>query len=238
MQVADTARTLFEKAKQRNRHALDEPTSKRILGMYGMRTPRSAVVRNAAELESALQDIGERIALKLISPDVLHKTDFGGVALGLKHAEEVRSAMDAMTGRCHEAGYRIDGFLLEELVQDGHEIVIGGFQDTSFGPVVMLGLGGIFIEVLKDVSFRICPITEADALDMLNELRGAELLRGARGGTPVPDTIVTEALLAIGGKNGLFFQLADSISELDINPLIVSARGAVALDARIILASE
>lgn len=238
MRIADRARTLFKQAKQQKRRALDEPTAKRILDLYGIRTPRSAVVDGATASDAMLRDLGGRVVVKLISPDVLHKSDFGGVALGVEDAAGLRAAMDAMSQRCREHGYRVEGFLLEEQIQEGREIVIGGFQDPSFGPVIMLGLGGIFVEILKDVSFRICPITRTDALEMLGELRGAALLRGARGRPPVPDDVVTGALLAVGGENGLFFELADQIGELDVNPLIVSAQGAIALDARVVLVSE
>jgi len=238
MQYADTARHIFEHAKRQKRQALDEPSAKRILGLYGIPAPRSAIVDCDVDAGAVLKELGGRVVLKLISPEVLHKSDFGGVALGLEDSDEIRAAMAIMSQRCREKGCRIEGFLLEEQIQGGHEIVIGGFHDSSFGPVVMLGLGGIFVEILRDISFRICPITRTDALEMLDELRGAALLRGARGGMRVPDEIVVDALLSVGGENGLFFQLSDAIGELDINPLIVSPQGAVALDARIVLASE
>jgi hypothetical protein len=133
------------------------------------------------------------------------------------------------------ANSRLDGFLVEEIAQPGQEIVIGGLRDPDFGPLVMVGLGGIFVEVLADVAFRICPITPLDAEEMLGELKGAALLEGARGRAQISKPAIIEALLKIGGENGLLMRHATQISEADINPFIVSEQGGVAVDARFIL---
>jgi acyl-CoA synthetase (NDP forming) len=133
------------------------------------------------------------------------------------------------------AAARIDGFLLEEMAPAGQEIVIGGLRDPQFGPLVMVGLGGIFVEILKDVSFRICPITRADAAEMLDELKGVALLDGARGRKPASRAAIVDALMKIGGEGGLLMTHAQDIAEADINPLIVSETGAVAVDARFVL---
>jgi len=133
------------------------------------------------------------------------------------------------------AAARIDGFLVEEMAPPGQEMVIGGLRDPQFGPLVMVGLGGIFVEVLADVSFRICPITRLDAQEMLAELKGVAILKGARGRKAVSQDAIVDALLKVGGENGLLLQHATDISEADINPLIVSESAAVAVDARFIL---
>ena len=229
------AASLVEQARRDGCQSLSEPAAKRVLSACGLRVPRSVVVKHRDEAGTVLERLRGPLALKLVSPDVLHKSDFGGVKLGLLQAADILAGMDDMANRCVAAGYRLDGFLLEEMAPAGHELVIGGFRDPSFGQVIMLGLGGIFVEILRDVAFRICPITQLDAREMLDELRGAALLRGARGGARVPDAVITDVLLAIGGEGGLLTRCADSIAELDINPLIVSARGAVAVDARLIL---
>ncbi|OZI60627.1 acetate--CoA ligase family protein [Bordetella genomosp. 11] len=229
---------ILAQARRDGRPALDEPLAKRVLAEYGLHVPQSAVVKTGEHVRAALEHLQAPLALKLVSPDVLHKSDFGGVRLGLSQASEIQVCMDDMASRCAAAGFRLDGFLLEEMAPPGHEIVIGGFRDPSFGQIIMLGLGGVFVEILRDVAFRICPITNLDAQEMLDELQGAALLRGARGGARVPDAVITDALLAMGGENGLLTQAADSIGELDINPLIVSAHGAVAVDARLILTPE
>jgi acyl-CoA synthetase (NDP forming) len=118
----------------------------------------------------------------------------------------------------------------------GQEIVVGAVRDPDFGPLVMVGLGGIFVEVLADVTFRICPVTRLDAAEMLAELKGAAVLKGARGRPPVAQEAIIDVLLKVGGENGLLMQHAGDFKEVDINPLIVSASGAVAVDARFILA--
>jgi acetyl-CoA synthetase (ADP-forming) len=232
------AAAIIEQARRHGCRALDEPLAKRVLSASGLRVPKSAIVKSRDEVAPALDSLQGPLVLKLVSPDVLHKSDFGGVKLGMRHASEVLAGMDDMAKRCASAGFRLDGFLLEEMAPPGHELVVGGFRDPSFGQVIMLGLGGVFVEILRDIAFRICPITPWDAQEMLDELQGAALLRGARGGVCIPDAVITDVLLAIGGENGLLTRFADSIAELDINPLIVSAQGAVAVDARMILCPE
>lgn len=238
METVKPARQLIERAKRDKRYALDEPTSKRILNDYGIHTPQSVVIQSDDEIASALQRLSVPVVLKLVSPDVLHKSDFGAVVLGLNNEEKIRAAISDISQRCLDRGFKVEGFLLEETVGNGHEIVVGGYRDDTFGPVIMFGLGGIFVEVLQDVAFRICPITDIDAREMLNELRGAAVLRGARGGTPVPDHILVDTLLAVGGEDGMLMAQADLIKELDINPLIVNMHGVTALDARIVLAED
>jgi acyl-CoA synthetase (NDP forming) len=130
---------------------------------------------------------------------------------------------------------RIDGFLLEEMAPAGLEVVVGGLRDPQFGPLVMVGLGGVLVEVLGDVSFRICPIARLDAEEMLDELKGAALIRGARGRKPVSREAIVDVLLKVGGESGLLMTHAEDIAEADINPLIVSDRGAMAVDARFVL---
>lgn len=238
MEAAKTARQLIEGAKGDKRRSLDEPTSKRILGQYGVRTPRSVVIRTDSEIPEALQSLSVPVVLKLISPDVLHKSDFGAVVLGLNDAAAIRTAVSDISQRCQDHRYEVEGFLLEETARRGHELVIGGYQDDTFGPVIMFGLGGVFVEVLQDVAFRICPITEIDAKEMIEELRGAALLKGARGGVSVPDSVLIDTLLAIGGAKGLLVELADLIKELDINPILASECDVTALDARIVFSED
>jgi acetate---CoA ligase (ADP-forming) subunit beta len=235
METSAKARQLIERARESGRNALDEPTSKGILGEYGIRAPRSGVIKTDGDIGEALSCFSGPVVLKLISPEVLHKSDFAAVVLGLRDAEAVKASIDDISQRCRDHGYTVDGFLLEEMVNQGHEIVIGGYRDDTFGPVMMFGLGGIFVEVLQDVTFRICPITEADAREMIQDLRGAALLKGARGGISVPDEVIVNALLAVGGEQGFFFELTDLIKELDINPLLANEQEVIALDARIVL---
>jgi acyl-CoA synthetase (NDP forming) len=155
--------------------------------------------------------------------------------VGLASAAEVEAAVRAMMTQPAIANARVDGFLLEEMVPAGVEIVVGGLRDPQFGPMVMVGLGGVFVEVLADVAFRICPILQLDAEEMLDELKGAALLRGARGRAPASREAIVDVLLKIGGENGLLMTHERDIAEADINPLIVTEHAAVAVDARFVL---
>ena len=240
-QVDPTAvdiRAMITEARRQNRTALDEPAGKRILAAYGIRIPRSAQVAGPEQLDHALRGLAPPFALKVISPDIIHKSDFGGVALHLTDQNAVRAAMVDMVQRVRGDGHRLEGFLVEQMVPPGHAVVIGGVRDPSFGQIIMFGLGGIFVEILRDVAFRICPITAIDAQEMIAELRGAPILAGARGRLAIPEVVLVDALMAIGGENGLLLELADDFAEVDINPLIVSPAGAVAVDARFILSPE
>jgi len=222
-------------ARKQGRTALDEPAGKRLLAGFGVAVPKSLVVQDANEAERACGKLNPPLALKVISPDILHKSDAGGVKTGLISATEVGEAVRAMMKLPAIERARIDGFLLEEMAPAGQEVVVGGLRDPQFGPMVMVGLGGIFVEVLADVSFRICPITRVDAGEMLDELKGAALLRGARGRKPVSREVIVDVLLKIGGEGGLLMTHAQDIAEADVNPLIVSEHGAVAVDARFVL---
>jgi acyl-CoA synthetase (NDP forming) len=229
---------LITQARNAGRAALDELAGKELLAGFGVTVPRSLMVRDANEAGAACAKLKAPLALKVVSPDILHKSDAGGVKVGLKTAAEVEDAVRAMMKLPPIAAARIDGFLLEEMAPPGQEIVIGGLRDSQFGPLVMVGLGGIFVEILKDVSFRICPITRADAEEMLGELKGTALLDGARGRRPASRAAILDVLMKVGGESGLLMTHAQDIAEADINPLIVSETGAVAVDARFLLAQE
>ena len=226
---------LISTARKQGRTALDELAGKQLLAAYGVAVPRSIVVAGAAEVNSALAALKAPFVVKVVSPDILHKSDAGGVMVNLKTAREVEDAIKTMMRQPVIAAARIDGFLIEEMAPAGQEMVVGGLKDAQFGPLVMVGLGGIFVEVLADVAFRICPITRLDAEEMLDELKGAPILKGARGRKPVAREAIIDVLFKVGGDGGLLMNHADEIKEADINPLIVSETGAVAVDARFIL---
>jgi len=231
MNPADSIRA----ARETGRGSLDEAAGKRLLSAYGIAVPRSVTVRDAAAVRAAVPGLTPPFVVKVMSPDILHKSDVGGVRVRLADASAVEQAIREMQANPAIAKHRVEGFLVEEMAGAGQELVIGGLRDPQFGPLVMVGLGGIFIEVLKDVAFRICPIERIDALEMLDELKGAALLDGVRGGKPVSRAAIVDALLKVGGEGGLLMSHADEIAEADINPLIVSEVGAVAVDARFIL---
>ncbi|MGQ0524851.1 MAG: acetate--CoA ligase family protein [Betaproteobacteria bacterium] len=227
---------LIGRARREGRRALDERSGKALLAAYGIAVPRSVLVPGAAEASGALGDLQPPYVVKVVSPDILHKSDVGGVRVGLQSADDVSNAIMTMMQQPVIANSRIDGFLVEEMAPPGQEMVIGGLRDPDFGPLVMVGLGGIFVEVLADVAFRICPITPLDAEEMLGELKGAALLRGARGGKAVSQSAIIEALMKIGGEDGLLMRHAADIKEADVNPFIVSEQGGVAVDARFVIA--
>jgi acyl-CoA synthetase (NDP forming) len=229
------AQDLIAETRAAKRVALDELAGKRLLASFGIPVPKSLVVQDAAEAAAACGNLKLPLVLKVVSPDILHKSDVGGVKLGLGNADEVEEAVRAMMKRPAIESARIDGFLLEETALAGLEVVVGGLRDPQFGPLVMVGLGGIFVEVLADVAFRICPIARLDAEEMLDELKGAALFHGARGRKPVSREAIVDVLLKMGGEGGLLMTHGDDIAEADINPLIVSESGAVAVDARFVL---
>ncbi len=226
---------VIAEARKLNRTALDEQAGKALLAAFGVAVPKSVIVAGAGEVDPKTTFLKFPVAVKVMSPDLLHKSDAGGVRINLRTPEEVIGAICAMQEEPAIRSSRIEGWLIEEMAPPGQEMVIGGVRDPQFGPLVMVGLGGIFVEVLADVAFRICPITRLDACEMLAELKGAAILSGARGRKPVSQEAIIEVLLKVGGENGLLMQHAADIKEADINPLIVSESGAVAVDARFIL---
>ncbi|MGD9827690.1 MAG: acetate--CoA ligase family protein [Hyphomicrobiaceae bacterium] len=237
MTAKTRAQALIAEARKAGRSALDEAGGKALLSTYGLSVPRSVLAADAEEAGKAAAGLRAPFVVKVVSPDILHKSDVGGVALNLADAAAVTAAVEAMRQKPGIAAARLDGWLVEEMAPKGLEMVVGGFRDPQFGPMVMVGLGGIFVEVLKDVAFRLCPISRRDAEAMLDELKGRAMLDGARGQAAVSKQAIIDALLEVGGADGLLASHADDIAELDINPLIVSSDGAVAADARVILAA-
>ena len=231
-----SANNLISAARKEGRAALDELAGKQLLATFGVSVPKSVIVKDAAAVAKGIAGMQPPFALKVVSPEILHKSDAGGVKIGLKTADEVAQAITAMAAAPQIKKARVDGWLIEEMAPVGQEVVVGAVRDPNFGPLVMVGLGGIFVEILADVAFRICPITRLDAAEMLDELKGVALLDGARGRARASREAIIDVLLKIGGENGLLMQHADDFKEADINPLIVSANGAVAVDARFVLA--
>lgn len=215
--------------------ALDEPAGKAILHAAGIRVPRSVVVAAGADLRAGASQLAPPLVLKVVARGVVHKSDVGGVRLNLPGADAVGAAAIELLAALRNKGIEPDGWLVEEMAPPGLEVVVGGTMDAEFGPMLMVGLGGVFVEVLEDVTFRICPIDARDAHDMIDELKGAPLLRGARGGEPVSIDAIVDVLLRVGGEGGLLMRGEAELAELDINPLIVSRDAAVAVDARFIL---
>jgi len=220
--------------RRAGRIAIAETDGKRLLTGAGIAVPKSATVQGGEALDGALRGLQGPFAVKVVSEDILHKSDSGGVRLNLATADAVRAAIADMAGQPAIKAARVDGYLVEEMARPGVEIVVGAIRDPQFGPVIMVGLGGVFVEILKDVAFRICPINAEDAGSMLDELRGSALLAGARGRAAVDRNALIGVLMKIGGPDGLIVR-HDEIAEVDINPIIANADGLVAVDARFIL---
>lgn len=226
---------LIAAARNQGRSALDELAGKQLLACFGVAVPKSAVAAGADAVAQATAGMQPPFALKVMSPEILHKSDAGGVRIGLRNIAEITQAIVEMAAAPQIRAARVDGWLIEEMAPPGQEMVVGAVRDPDFGPLVMVGLGGIFVEILADVAFRICPITRLDAVEMLDDLKGAALLDGARGRAAVSREAIIDVLLKIGGADGLLMRHAGDFREADINPLIVSATGAVAVDARFVL---
>jgi len=212
---------------------LPEPRAAELLGSCGIPYVEHGVADTADVAVEVAARLGYPVVLKVISADVVHKTDVGGVVTGLKDESAVRAGMAAMLEdvRMHCPGARIDGALVARHVSSGRELIVGAVRDATFGPTLMVGLGGVFAEALADVVFRLAPLQHQDGLDMLGELRGARLLAGFRGQPPVDLDEVADLIVKVGD----LLASHPEIVEIDLNPVAASAQGCVALDARVIV---
>jgi acetate---CoA ligase (ADP-forming) len=227
---------LFDELRQADQLNLGEVEARSILLSYGIPVPRAELVATPTEASNAASRIGFPVVMKIASPDILHKSDVGGVLVGLKSAEEVSESYHSMMARVRRRvpDAEIRGVTINQMIPKGREVIIGMSRDPQFGPMLMFGLGGIYVEVLKDVTFRIAPIDEVEAKNMMSELRSYQLLLGARGEPPADLTAARETLLRVSQLVTDF----PEILEMDINPLVLmpTGEGAIALDARMTLA--
>jgi acetyl-CoA synthetase (ADP-forming) len=213
------------KAGQRT---LSEYQSKQVLSAYGIPVTREFLAKDSAEAAKFAKKLGYPVVLKGCSPALTHKTERQLIALKLRDDKEVTEAFDGITKR---AGEPLDGVLVQEMVSGSRELVVGLTRDEQFGPCAMLGLGGIFVEVLKQVTFRIAPLEERDALEMMDELPGKKILDAFRGEPPVDRKALAQVLIAVG-RIGLEHE---AVKEIDVNPLIIAGAKPVAVDALVVL---
>jgi acetate---CoA ligase (ADP-forming) subunit beta len=227
------ASAIIERARSDGRTVLTEAESKGLLASLGIHTTqmRSAAGRDDAVAVS--REVGYPCVLKVASPDITHKSDAGGVKVGLADEQQVGEAYDAIMASCREKypEARIDGVTVQHMAPAGLEVIVGMATDPQFGPVLMFGLGGVWVEVLKDVSFKIAPLTRQDARAALGEIRAARLLEGFRGSDPVDKAALVDILLRVSE----FVTATPEVREMDLNPIFVYPDGAVAVDARVIL---
>ena len=214
-----------------NPKVITEESSKEILGEYGIRVPKYALVTNSDDAAQKSKEIGFPLVAKIVSPDILHKTDVGGVKVGLGSEDEVKKAFDDMFYRLKEK-FDVKGVLLEKMVPKGVELIIGLQNDFQFGPSIMVGLGGIYTELFKDISFRVLPVTKGDALKMLESLRGKDILKGFRGSKAIDLDMLSEAIVNIGT---LGVDMAGKYESIDFNPVVVYPDSYYVVDAKIIL---
>ena len=228
-----TKQQIIDKARNEGRTVLTEIESKEVLKQAGISTIDTKLATSKEEAISISRQFGFPVGLKIASPDIVHKSDAGGVKLDLKTAKQVGKAYEEIleaVGQKHPQA-RIQGVSVQKMARSGVEVIIGMSKDAQFGPVLMFGLGGILVEVLKDVSFRIVPLAKRDAAEMVREIKGYPLLEGYRGQEAV-DVSHLEGLLI---KVSDFVEQNPEVKELDLNPIFAYSDGAIAVDARLIL---
>jgi succinyl-CoA synthetase beta subunit len=232
MNSDDSTIELLTNATNENIKVLPLDDSRRIMLLAGIPFNRYALARSQKEAINIAKEIGFPVVMKIVSPQIIHKTDVNGVKININSEIEVKRNYIQMINRVREVTpeCEIKGISIEEMVK-GPEFIIGTVKDSQFGPMIMFGVGGIFVEVYKDVAFRLIPISDTDAKDMLNELRGKELLNGIRGMPKGDPDELADILIRVSKLMERYKQ----IKEIDINPLILTADGAKAVDARIIL---
>jgi acetyl coenzyme A synthetase (ADP forming)-like protein len=225
-------RGVIDNVRRKNRTQLLETEAKNVLEILGIRSPKAVVTRSLDECVKAAESIGFPVVLKVVSPDIVHKTEAGGIRIGIESADETSQAYKSIMASCRSKFPRavIRGISVNQMITGGIETIVGASTDPSFGPVVMFGLGGIYVEVLKDVVFRISPMTDREARKMVGEIESFPLLLGARGENVKDIRSITDVLYRIG----VLVDVIRDIAELDINPLVVMDRGkgSWALDAR------
>ena len=223
---------IIEKAKKEKRSLL-ETEAKELLREYGIPVPDFKLIKSEDEIVGLAKEINFPIVMKIVSPDIIHKTDAGGVKVGIKDEKEAKAAYQDIIYKVkkYKKEAKISGIIAYSMIPQGTEIIIGIMKDPHFGPVIMFGLGGIFVEILKDISFRILPLEERDAEEMISEIKGYQILKGIRGETPKDVKSIRDVLMKIS-------QLVmdnPEIKEIDLNPVFLFNQGLQVVDARMIL---
>jgi len=232
-QERPTVKAIFKKAKDQGRSNLLETESRELLNEYEIVLPEARLVSNAKEASTVADKIGYPLAMKIVSPHIIHKSDAGGIKLNLNNSQEVQEGFEEILKSALKVTTRdrIAGVLLSPMVPPGRECIIGMIRDRQFGPVVMFGLGGIFVEVLKDVAFRLAPLAQEDIDSMVREIKGYDILQGIRGEKPrdinaIKDILAKLSQVAIDNPE---------ILEVDLNPVVVHEKGASIVDSRIVI---
>ncbi|OCC00994.1 CoA-binding protein [Labrys sp. WJW] len=229
-------RAVLDAVKASGRTSLTAPEGKLVCDAYGIPVPKEGLARSSAEAAELAGDMGFPVVMKIVSPDILHKTEAGGVIVGVASAAEAEAAHDKIlaNAKTYKADARIEGIQVQQMLKGGQEVIIGAVTDDSFGKLVAFGLGGVLVEVLKDITFRLAPIDRDEALSMLDGIQAAEMLKGVRGGDPVNRDALADTLAKVSQLVTDF----PEITELDLNPVFATKDGATAADVRIVVDFE
>jgi acetyl coenzyme A synthetase (ADP forming)-like protein len=233
MSEKSAVRRILDQAKAAGREALTAPEARGICEAYGINIPKEGVATTGAEAVKLASDIGFPVVMKIVSPQILHKTEAGGVLVGVKSADQVAQGFSTIveSARKYDPKAEILGVQIQQMLTGGHEVIIGAVTDPAFGKLVAFGMGGVLVEVLKDITFRLAPASSEDALSMLDGIQAAEILRGVRGAKPVD----REALASMIQRVSALVADFPEISELDLNPVFATEQGATAADVRVVL---
>lgn len=229
----DNIKGFFDLIRREGRYALTEPEAKKILAMAGLPITKEAVARDADEAVKVAQKIGHPVAMKIVSPQILHKSDSGAIKINVGSTATKEAYFEVVeNARKFNPSAEIHGVLIQEMLFSGIETILGVTTDDQFGPVIMFGLGGIFVEVLEDVTSRIIPIDKKNALEMLEEIRSKKILDGYRNVPRINKESLTDVMIRLSDFS---FRFKDDIQEIDINPLYCHSKEVKAMDALIVL---
>ena len=226
-------RKLLDAVKAQGRTSLTAPEGKQVCDAYGITVPQEGTASSAAEASKMAAGMGFPVVMKIVSPDILHKTEAGGVIVGVMNADEASKAYDTIlkSAAAYKADAKVVGVQVQQMIKGGQEVIVGAVTDPSFGKLVAFGLGGVLVEVLKDITFRLAPATQSDALSMLDGIQAAEMLKGVRGSDPVNREALAKLIVGVSQLVSDF----PEISEMDLNPVFASKSGAIAADVRIVV---
>src|SRR6201997_3104214 len=233
MSNKDAVRRILDTVKAAGRSSLTAPEGKLVCDAYGIGVPKEGVAKSAAEAAKLASGMGFPVVMKIVSPDILHKTEAGGVVVGVKTAEDVQKNYDTILANAkkYKADAKIEGIQIQQMLAGGTEVIVGSITDGSFGKLVAFGLGGVLVEVLKDVTFRLAPATKEDALSMLDGIQAHDMLKGVRGGDPVNREALADVIVKVSQLVSDF----PEIIELDLNPVFATKADAIAADVRIVV---
>src|SRR4029079_7751424 len=226
-------RRILDQVKAEGRTSLTAPEGKRVCDAYGIATTKEDVAKSAADAEKMAAAMGFPVVLKIVSPEILHKTEAGGVLVGVKSADEAEAGFDTIMANAtkYNAKANVIGVQVQQMLAGGQEVIVGAVTDPVFGKLVAFGLGGVLVEVLKDITFRLAPATEEDALSMLDGIAAAQILKGVRGADPVNRAALAKMIQNVSQL------IADypEIAEMDLTPVFATRDGAIAADVRIVV---